>query len=160
MKQIIQKIFLIIIIFILLFTLYSKFILKEELIKLYNTAILVVLTGSMEPTIKSGEMIIIKEQTDYNVDDIVTYKEDRNFFITHRIINKYEDKYETKGDNNNLIDEPIDKDQIEGKVIYHSKVCGFFILYLLKPITLIVIIIFIVKEFFGHIYVKGEKNEK
>lgn len=160
MKQIIQKIFLIIIIFILLFTLYSKFILKEELIKLYNTAILVVLTGSMEPTIKSGEMIIIKEQTDYNVDDIVTYKEDRNFFVTHRIINKYEDKYETKGDNNNLIDEPIDKDQIEGKVIYHSKVCGFFILYLLKPITLIVIIIFIVKEFFGHIYVKGEKNEK
>ena len=160
MKQIIQKIFLIIIIFILLFTLYSKFILKEELIKLYNTAILVVLTGSMEPTIKSGEMIIIKEQTDYNVDDIVTYKEDRNFFVTHRIINKYEDKYETKGDNNNLIDEPIDKDQREGKVIYHSKVCGFFILYLLKPITLIVIIIFIVKEFFGHIYVKGEKNEK
>lgn len=160
MKQTIQKIFLIIIIFILLFTLYSKFILKEELIKLYNTAILVVLTGSMEPTIKSGEMIIIKEQTDYNVDDIVTYKEDRNFFVTHRIINKYEDKYETKGDNNNLIDEPIDKDQIEGKVIYHSKVCGFFILYLLKPITLIVIIIFIVKEFFGHIYVKGEKNEK
>lgn len=160
MKQIIQKIFLIIIIFILLFTLYSKFILKEELIKLYNTAILVVLTGSMEPTIKSGEMIIIKEQTDYNVDDIVTYKEDRNFFVTHRIINKYENKYETKGDNNNLVDEPIDKDQIEGKVIYHSKVCGFFILYLLKPITLIVIIIFIVKEFFGHIYVKGEKNEK
>lgn len=160
MKQIIQKIFLIIIIFILLFTLYSKFILKEELIKLYNTAILVVLTGSMEPTIKSGEMIIIKEQTDYNVDDIVTYKEDRNFFVTHRIINKYENKYETKGDNNNLIDETIDKDQIEGKVIYHSKVCGFFILYLLKPITLIVIIIFIVKEFFGHIYVKGEKNEK
>ncbi len=160
MKQIIQKIFLIIIIFILLFTLYSKFILKEELIKLYNTAILVVLTGSMEPTIKSGEMIIIKEQTNYNVDDIVTYKEDRNFFVTHRIINKYENKYETKGDNNNLVDEPIDKDQIEGKVIYHSKVCGFFILYLLKPITLIVIIIFIVKEFFGHIYVKGEKNEK
>lgn len=160
MKQTIQKIFLIIIIFILLFTLYSKFILKEELIKLYNTAILVVLTGSMEPTIKSGEMIIIKEQTDYNVDDIVTYKEDRNFFVTHRIINKYENKYETKGDNNNLIDETIDKDQIEGKVIYHSKVCGFFILYLLKPITLIVIIIFIVKEFFGHIYVKGEKNEK
>ncbi len=160
MKQTIQKIFLIIIIFILLFTLYSKFILKEELIKLYNTAILVVLTGSMEPTIKSGEMIIIKEQTDYNVDDIVTYKEDRNFFVTHRIINKYENKYETKGDNNNLIDETIDKDQIEGKVIYHSKVCGFFILYLLKPITLIVIIIVIVKEFFGHIYVKGEKNEK
>lgn len=160
MKQTIQKICLIIIIFILLFTLYSKFILKEEIIKLYNTAILVVLTGSMEPTIKSGEMIIIKEQTDYNVDDIVTYKEDRNFFVTHRIINKYENKYETKGDNNNLIDEPIDKDQIEGKVIYHSKVCGFFILYLLKPITLIVIIIFIVKEFFGHIYVKGEKNEK
>ena len=160
MKQTIQKIFLIIIIFILLFTLYSKFILKEELIKLYNTAILVVLTGSMEPTIKSGEMIIIKEQTDYNVDDIVTYKEDRNFFVTHRIINKYENKYETKGDNNNLIDETIDKDQIEGKVIYHSKVCGFFILYLLKPITLIVIIIFFVKEFFGHIYDKGEKNEK
>lgn len=160
MKQIIQKVFLIIIIFILLFTLYSKFILKEELIKLYNTAILVVLTGSMEPTIKSGEMIIIKEQSDYNIDDIVTYKEDKSFFVTHRIINKYEDKYETKGDNNNLIDEPINKDQIEGKVIYHSKVCGFFILYLLKPITLIVIIIFIVKEFFGHIYVKGEKNEK
>lgn len=159
MKKTIQKIFLIIIIFILLFTLYSKFILKEQVIKLNKMAILVVVTGSMEPTIKSGEMIIIKELDEYNIDDIITYREDKNFLVTHRIVNKYENKYETKGDNNNLKDEAIDKNQVEGKVIYHSVILGFFILYLLKPITLLFIIVLLLKESFNYIK-KGEIDEK
>ncbi|MBR3697841.1 MAG: hypothetical protein IKM97_06300 [Clostridia bacterium] len=49
--------------------------------------ILIVVTGSMEPSINIKEMIVIKEQKDYKIGDIVTYKDNNNNFVTHRIVN-------------------------------------------------------------------------
>ena len=160
MKNFIQKSILSIFILILLFTIYSKFILKENLIKLFGTSVLVVITGSMEPEIMSGEMIVIKESDKYEVDDIITYEDDDNYLITHRIVEKKEDLLLTKGDNNNLVDNPIHKNQIQGKVIFHSKICGFFILYLLKPITLILILILLIIEGLFYILEKKKENIK
>ena len=53
-----------------------------------GTGALIVITGSMEPTINIKEMIIIKEQKDYKVLDIVTYKDEKGTLITHRIVSK------------------------------------------------------------------------
>lgn len=154
-----QKVILIILMFILLFSIYSKCILKNNLIKIANISILVVLTGSMEPEIFPGEMIIIKENDNYKVNDIVTYK-DENIYVTHRIVEYIDDEHIiTKGDNNNIVDKDIFKEQIEGKVIYHSKIFGFFILFLLKPITIIYIISFTIL-FIINFCKKGENIEK
>ena len=35
----------------------------------------VVLSGSMEPTFSTGDLIVVKEQNDYILDDIVVYQE-------------------------------------------------------------------------------------
>lgn len=116
---------------------YSKFVLKQKLIKVGNYSILVVLTGSMEPTIKAGDMILIKEKDQYQVGDIVTYIDEDSYFITHRITSLDGDKCITQGDNNNIEDLEFNTKSIQGAVVYHSKVLGFFILYLLKPLAII-----------------------
>ena len=138
-------------IFILIMVCYSKFILKQKIIRIGDYSIFVVLTGSMQPTISPGEMILIKNQEYYNEGDIVTYLDEDNFFITHRIIQIDDSTCITQGDNNNIQDLPFDKNNILGSVIYHSKVLGFFILYLLKPLTIIylgILLIFIFKDDF------------
>jgi hypothetical protein len=52
----------------------------------------------------------------------------------------------SKGDANNIKDDPCNINRIQGKIIFHSKILGFFILYLLKPICAIYALIIIVIE--------------
>ncbi len=145
-KKIISYLVVAILIVILASTMFSKFILKTELIKVFDYAFLVVLTGSMEPNIHTGELIIIREQNNYEVGDVITYKDKENNYITHRIIYKIDDNFVTKGDNNNMKDDAINIKQIEGKLLFHSKEVGFFVLYLLKPLTVIYIVALLIYE--------------
>ena len=76
----------------------------------------------MAPEIMEGEDIIIKKSEDYEIGDIITFS-CNDEIITHRIVSiENNNLYYTKGDLNNTIDlEPIEKDKIYGKVIYHFK---------------------------------------
>ena len=77
------------------------------------------------PEIKVKEIIIILKSKEYKENDIITYKINNSYFITHRIISKTEEGYITKGDFNNTEDDRIvTKEQIQGKVIFHSKILG------------------------------------
>lgn len=143
MKKFLSNLLIIIIIIFLLNICYSKIILKDSLIKVFGKAFVIVTTGSMEPEIKSGELIIISEENRYYKGDIVTYEDDENFLVTHRIVNIDENKFIAKGDSNNINDEENLNSSIKGKVIYHSKMLGNFVLYFLKPIVVIYIIIFV-----------------
>ena len=143
----IQSLAIIFIIIILLNIFYSKFIMKDDLIKIFGKSFLVVISGSMEPNIKIGELIIISESENYEKGDIITYKDKNNCYITHRIIDINEKNIITKGDSNNIIDEKNSNYNIKGKVIYHSKILGFFTMYLLKPLVIIYIILFISLNF-------------
>ncbi|MGG0892961.1 signal peptidase I SipW [Cytobacillus horneckiae] len=69
-----------------------------------------VLSGSMEPTFKTGSVITINTQKDadsYQTGDIITFKID-NYLVTHRIEEVSTQNgttvYKTKGDNNNGAD--------------------------------------------------------
>lgn len=108
---------------------------------------LVVVTGSMQPTINIKEMIIIKEQKNYDVCDIVTYKDKTNNLVTHRIVSKSGDTVVTRGDNNTVSDEPINVSQIQGKVCYHSVVLGEIFIYWLKPILIAIILLLAINIF-------------
>lgn len=82
-------------------------------------------SGSMMPEIKIKEIIIILKSKDYKENEIITYKANNSYFITHRIIAKTEEGYITKGDFNNTEDSKIvTKEQIQGKVIFHSRLLG------------------------------------
>ena len=63
-------------------------------------------------------IILIKKYNNYKQGDIVTYAEDSNYLITHRIIEKNNNSFKTKGDNNNSEDDKtIQLENIKGKVI-------------------------------------------
>ena len=100
---------------------------------------LIVVTGSMEPTINIKEMIIIKEERDYAIGDIITYNDKNNNLVTHRIVSKIGEEFITRGDNNTVSDDPITLDKIEGRVCYHSIVLGEIFLYWIKPILVLLI---------------------
>lgn len=137
--KILRNLIIILLVIILVFVMYLKFIKKEELISLFGRSFLIVSTGSMVPEIDSGELIIIEKMDKYYVGDIVTYSEDSSFFITHRIKEIQNGKFIAKGDSNNINDDIKDVDSIRGKVIFHSKILGKFVLYYLKPVIFIYI---------------------
>ncbi|RSK26411.1 signal peptidase I [Bacillus sp. HMF5848] len=82
-----------------------------------------VLSGSMEPTFKTGSIIAINPNFDVNqleIDDIITYKKDQNTVVTHRITevlnNAGQLMFRTKGDNNEDSDlNPIMSQNVIGK---------------------------------------------
>ena len=76
----------------------------------------VVQTGSMEPAIPTGSLILIQNTKNYKVGDIVTYLDKRNIAVTHRIVAVNGDMITTQGDANNAKDRPFEADQIIGKV--------------------------------------------
>lgn len=73
----------------------------------------------MSPEFRKEDIIVIKEKSEYNIGDIVTYKTKEGYLITHRIIEKNENGFITKGDNNNTKDEEyVNFFDIIGKVIF------------------------------------------
>lgn len=95
---------------------------EKLLTKIGGFSVLSVSSGSMQPELNVGDIIIIKECDHYNVDDIITYNVDNQYLITHRIIEKDGNNYVLKGDFNNTKDNcKVTKENIEGKVIFNSK---------------------------------------
>ena len=82
-----------------------------------------VLSGSMEPTFKTGSIIAIKplkNPTNLKKDDVITFMESSDVLITHRIteVMKSGDQvmYKTKGDNNRSADaNPVTSQNVVGQ---------------------------------------------
>lgn len=119
---------------------------------------LVVLSGSMEPTIKVGSLIYYKEKNDYNVNDIISFNI-KGQTVTHRIVDELDDNYITKGDANESNDlNPIKKDNIKGKV---SNITINYIGYYLKFLNdnkFVVFLMFLILST-DILINKGDKNE-
>ncbi len=137
-----NNIILISLVIILILVFYAKYIKREPVVKLGSYGILIVLTNSMEPTIQENEFIIIKESEQYELNDIVTYMDLDGMLITHRIFQIDESSFLAKGDNNSIVDGNMDIERIQGKVIYHSKALGIFVLDYLK-IVLMAYLVFV-----------------
>lgn len=106
----------------------------------FGYSIFEVQTGSMEDTINAGDWIVVKLTQKVKLDDIITYKLDKEY-ITHRIIEVYNGTYITKGDANNAKDDPIDQSQIVGKVVNILGNFGILRKTLFNPGVLITLII-------------------
>ncbi len=137
-KKFLKNLMIILLILLLLYVIISKFYYNEQIVKIGGIGSLIVITDSMKPTINSKEMIIIREQSEYSKNDIITYKDFFGRLITHRIVDIDGDNVITKGDNNNAKDDVIKKSNIQGKVIFHSKILGTIYIYVLKPLIIII----------------------
>ena len=147
--KIIKKIFFSL--FLLILLLYLFIIITPKYIKGFypfgiRTAI--VLTGSMEPSLKINDFVIMRKTKSIKVNDIISYKLN-NSEILHRVIRINNNEIVTKGDANNKEDNPISINQVTGVYVGKIKYLGSIITFITKPIifstiiTLLAVIIFI-----------------
>lgn len=126
---------------------------------------LVVLTGSMEPTFKTGSVIYYKSvnRDQIKEGDIITFKSG-NSLVSHRV-NKIDNYlYETKGDANNTVDATrIEFSSIVGKDAEISiPYVGFYVKYINEHIYLLFIVaaILVLDFILSNIKPKKDKEEK
>ncbi len=104
-----------------------------------NFKVLTVLSGSMEPTIPTGSVVVIKAQESYSAGDVVTFgRLGSKELVTHRIsaVNYGEgDKtFVTKGDANNSLDPGlVTSDRIMGLVMFDIPYLGYVQNWLRTP---------------------------
>ena len=102
--------------------LIKSFVNKEEIPDFGGTVPLIVLTDSMYPDIKSGDMIICKtvDAKDVEVGDVISFYDpagNGTTVVTHMVIEKIEENgklsFKTKGINNNTEDRlPVPADKV------------------------------------------------
>ncbi len=149
----IKKILAIILITILLIILFiSGVILIDSYIKpdkvpsFFGWKPFIVLSGSMETQIMTGDVVVVKEVDNSTLKegDIIAFKDDE-VVITHRIerieVVDGETRYITKGDNNNTEDNGyVLQNQVEGLYQFRVARLGNLAMFIQTPIGMVVCI--------------------
>lgn len=92
----------------------------------------VVLSGSMEPTLEIDDLIFVKKQDSFQPDDIVVFRDGASLTV-HRLLSIDSETAITKGDANNVADEPIAVEQIVGCVVGRLPKMGVVTRFLKTP---------------------------
>lgn len=110
--------------------------------------ILIVQSGSMEPAIHTGSIVLVMPARDYRANDIITFSDSPNSQTptTHRIVEIKNDNsqiaFVTKGDANNAADrKEVAPDKVIGKVRLSVPFAGYVIDFVKKPLGFILVII-------------------
>lgn len=129
-KGILDYVSWVILVVVMIFTAYVMIMnVRGKAVSVFGYSILKVVTGSMEPTIMTGEYIIVKD-VDPNTlkeGDIITFyakiPQIRGLLCTHRIIGFNEDgSLISKGDANNVEDDiAVQKDEVLGKYVCKAR---------------------------------------
>lgn len=114
-------------------------LLGEEMPMPFGFGAAVVLSGSMEPTFSTGDLIIVRQEPTYGIDDIVVFQEGRTL-VVHRIVDMADGTVTTRGDANNAEDEPIEFSAIKGKVLLHIPGVGNVVSFLKTPLGTVLVI--------------------
>ncbi len=141
MKVVCKVLKYLLLIILLVIVLFNFKVNNNDLVSLFGYSSLKVVSGSMQPKIKVGDVVIIKNSNNYNINDIITFK-DEGSYITHRIIKIDNGKITTKGDFNNKKDDKIIKmKDVVGKVILVIPFMGNIMNNLSNPIVLFIIFV-------------------
>lgn len=119
---------------------------------LFGFRIYRVVSGSMQPALQIGDVIIIKKANNYAEKDIITYDNGLTT-ITHRIKTINGDEIITEGDANDAPDKPITKDRILGKYFFRISTFSVFsimltgkTIYLIMVLVLFAILLFAISD--------------
>lgn len=124
----------------------------------FGFGVAVVLSGSMEPALSVNDVILVRESENYNINDIVVYDSGREM-IVHRIEEQNGDTFTTKGDANNVSDEPISAEAIKGRVVFSIPYAGVAVKALRSPVGIIIIILISILLTEGSFRRKKESDE-
>ncbi len=144
--------------------LYMSYIDKFDTPSFYIYKAYIISTESMQPTLKKGDVIVIKkvDKKDLKIDDIITFKV-KGEVITHRIveIDEVNGTYKTKGDNNNIIDDVnLLFEDIEGKEIIKIPHLGNIVSGLKNGIIIILTILICLIIYLNKMEMKEKSNAR
>lgn len=129
---------------------YQKIVKKEDNVSLFGFRPYIVLSGSMEPNLQVGDMVVSKKvnQDQIEIGAIITFEDESGATITHRvvdiIIKDGEKLYQTKGDNNNTKDIGlVSIKNIKGEYTFKISGIGKIVAQIITPTGLILIILVI-----------------
>ena len=146
---------------------------KNEVPSIGGNAPLIVLTGSMYPTIKAGDLIVTKkvDAKDVKVDDVISFFDPEgngSSIVTHRVIGIEIDEtsgeifFRTQGDNNDIADmTPVPERNLvgrwEGTRFWGL---GYVVLFTQSTVGIIVIIAVIVAGIFVYMMIRKRIQDK
>lgn len=133
-----------------------------------------VITPSMEPKYKVGDIVFVKVcgADEVDVDDVITYNPDpnnSNTYLTHRVVKKYTEEdgtvcFITKGDANKTADAAsIDEGRLIGKVTFGVPKMGYVIEFVKAKWYFILIIAILIGVFFKllkHYFLMGKDEDE
>jgi signal peptidase len=99
----------------------------------------VVLSGSMEPELSTGDLLLVVAREEYKPDEVVVFLDGRSA-VVHRIISMDGDTVVTQGDANNQADEPISTELICGKVVLAIPLVGYLVSVIKTPLGTLLIL--------------------
>ncbi|KMW17908.1 signal peptidase I [Enterocloster citroniae] len=107
--------------------------------ELFGWSRAVILSGSMEPSMSIGDLVIVQREKEYRVGDIVVF-DSGGLSVTHRILEKAQEGFVTKGDANNVPDkELLSENHIIGRVAVVIPMVGKAVLFLKNPAGMMLI---------------------
>ncbi len=121
---------------------------SKETPTVLNHQIYVVQSNSMNPTFKTGSLLIVKlvETSEIKINDIITYRRPNDSIATtHRVVEILEDdelEFVTRGDANNVNDPmPVSANHVVGTVSTAIPLLGYLIGFVRTKQGLLVVII-------------------
>ncbi|MGN1411901.1 MAG: signal peptidase I [Oscillospiraceae bacterium] len=133
-----------------------------------------VLTNSMEPTLSTGDIVIVKlaNAVDINVGDVITFNpsNESDAYLTHRVVEKvsnYQDTgvtcFKTQGDANDTEDGfLIDSSRVVGTVCFSIPKLGYVIRfvqlkwYFVVPLIIMLFVLFNLIEYYFSLQSKDD----
>ncbi len=145
LKNILIKFIWVILILMVAFNVYnfvSINLLHKDLAAVNGYALLEVVSGSMEPTLHVGDLIIIDTNwKNYEKGDIITFRDVNGAFVTHRINKISNGKMITQGDANESEDEEMSTSSIVGKCVSRVPGGGKLIASFKSPVVMLLILV-------------------
>lgn len=122
--------------------LVQQTVLKKEAPEVLGYSQYIVTSGSMEPSMSPGDLILIKSQESYGLGDVVTFRDSRGETVTHRIMGSVSGQFITQGDANNTEDgELLPPERILGKLRLVLPGAGGVLMFLRSPLGILVLLV-------------------
>ena len=126
--------------------------------ELFGWSRAVILSGSMEPSMSIGDLVIVHREKEYRVGDIVVF-DSGGLSVTHRILEKAQEGFVTKGDANNVPDkELLSENHIIGRVAVVIPMVGKAVLFLKNPAGMMLIMMLAIWYIWGADVVRWVKG--
>ena len=116
---IIVQIITVILFLFLLLIIYGKLQMiftKKNYSSYFGYTVFQIASASMEPELYVDDVILVKLNADFEVNDIISFH-DEDAIVTHRVIAINGESIIVQGDNNNTVDAPVKADEVIGKVV-------------------------------------------